>query len=149
MNGYAVLKTLHVASAVLLLGNVTVTGFWAAFMYRQAQASGAPFKPIAKAIILSDWIFTLGGGAGLTITGVAMIVTGSLPVMLNAWLVRGIAALVLSTLAWLVFLVPDQGRLDRATDPHEIRRLFRRWTVIGWLSTALLFYALWCMVTKQ
>ena len=149
MTAYLAFKAIHVASAVLLLGNVTVTGFWAAFMYRHSRAAGEPFRPIAKAILWSDLIFTLGGGAALTLSGIAMIVSGSIPVMQNAWLVRGITALALSTLAWLAFLVPDQYRLERATDPAEVRRLFRRWNVIGWISTALLFYALWCMVTKQ
>jgi hypothetical protein len=34
MDSYAVWKTLHVTSAVLIVGNVTVTGFWAWFLYR-------------------------------------------------------------------------------------------------------------------
>jgi hypothetical protein len=63
--------------------------------------------------------------------------------------VKGIAALSLSTLSWLVVLLPDQWRLERTSDPVVIRRLFLRWSVVGWLSTALLFYAIWGMVTRR
>lgn len=148
MTTYLVLKALHVASAVLMLGNVTVTGFWALFLYRNWRSTGESFRPVARAILWTDLVFTLGGGAGLTISGVAMTMNASMPIMETPWLVRGIAALVLSTLTWLVFLLPDQWRLERATDPSEIRRLFRRWSIVGWTSTAVLFYALWCMVIK-
>ena len=149
MNSYLLLKTLHVASAVLMLGNVTVTGFWAAYMFRHWRTTGESFRPIARAILWTDLVFTLGGGTGLTVSGVLMTVKGAVPVMESPWLVRGIAALALSMLAWLVVLLPDQWRLERATDPARIRRIFVRWTVVGWASTALLFYSLWCMVTKQ
>ena len=38
-------RALHVLGAVLLVGNVTVTGFWAAFLY--AQRASLPFRPAA------------------------------------------------------------------------------------------------------
>ena len=45
-------------------------------------------------------------------------------------------------------LLPDQVRLERSDDPSVIRRAFLRWSVVGWLSTVLLFYGLWAMVTR-
>lgn len=149
MNGYLLLKTLHVVSAVLMLGNVTVTGCWALLMYRHWRSTGDSFRPIARAILWTDLFFTLGGGAGLTISGVLMTVKASVPIMETPWLVRGIGALAASGLLWLVVLLPDQWRLERETDPARIRRIFLRWNVVGWVSTSLLFYALWCMVVKQ
>ncbi len=50
----------HIAGAVLLIGNVTVTGFWAIFLYRQRAA--VPFRPVAWAILWTDLAFTLLGG---------------------------------------------------------------------------------------
>lgn len=148
MNSYLVLKAVHVASAVLMVGNVTVTGVWALLLYRHWRTTGDSFRPIARAILWTDLFFTLGGGAALTISGVMLSMRASLPMLETPWLTRGIVALALSSLAWLVVLLPDQWRLERATDPAEIRRLFRRWSVVGWAATLLLFYALWCMVTK-
>ena len=70
-------------------------------------------------------------------------------VLETPWLLRGIVALTLSTVAWLGVLLPDQLRLERSEDPAVIQRVFLRWSVVGWISTALLFYGLWAMVTKR
>ena len=51
MADYGVLKTLHVVGAVLLVGNVTVTGIWALLMYR--ARTEVPFRPVARAILHS------------------------------------------------------------------------------------------------
>ena len=65
------------------------------------------------------------------------------------WIRQGIGALILSTLLWLVLLLPAQWKMERATDAAIIRRLFLRWSVAGWAATVLLFYGLWAMVTKR
>lgn len=149
MNTYLALKAAHIASAVLMVGNVTVTGFWATYMYRSSRALGTPFRPIARAILWTDLVFTLLGGAGLSITGTAMVLVGHMNFWQTGWLLRGVGALILSTLAWLVILLPVQWRLERAENADERRRLFVVWSVVGWLSTVLLFYSLWAMTTKQ
>ena len=46
------------------------------------------------------------------------------------------------------------GRSRRAerTDPADdtrLRRVFLRWTLLGWTATAILFYGLWTMVTGR
>jgi uncharacterized membrane protein len=148
MVDYFVLKALHVTGAVLLLGNVTVTGIWSLYLYRWWRHGEIPFRPIARAILWTDLVFTLGGGTLLTVTGIVLALRLGLPIRETPWLARGIGALTLSALSWLVILLPDQWRLERSTDPAAIRRLFVRWSVVGWASTALLFYGLWQMVTK-
>jgi uncharacterized membrane protein len=149
MDRLALLRTLHVAGAVLLLGNVTVTGFWAAFLYR-ARAR-VPFRTVARAIIWTDVVFTALGGALLTISGILLVMRRGYSVVDTPWLFRGISALVLSTVLWLIFLLPIQWRLDRVAhgDDATLRRLFLRWSAIGWTATLVLFYGLWCMVSKR
>ncbi|HMV33028.1 MAG: DUF2269 family protein [Gemmatimonadales bacterium] len=149
MVDYLVIKSLHLLGAVLLLGNVTVTGVWSFYLYRHWRDGTVPFRPIARAILWTDLAFTAGGGAALTVSGVWMILRMGYPVLQTPWLLKGIVALSLSTLSWLVVLLPDQVRLEKSDDPAVIRRLFQRWSVVGWASTALLFYALWVMVTKR
>lgn len=149
MVDYLVIKSLHLVGAVLLLGNVTVTGVWSYYLYRHWCDGTVPFRPIARAILWTDLAFTAGGGAALTVSGVWMILRMDYPVLATPWLLKGIVALSLSTLSWLAVLLPDQVRLERSDDPAVIRRLFRRWSMVGWASTALLFYALWVMVTKR
>lgn len=146
---YFTLKALHVIGAVLLVGNVTVTGAWSLYLYRHWRDATIPFRPVARAILWTDLIFTLGGGILLTVSGVVMALQGKLPILDTPWLVKGIAALTIVTLSWLAILLPDQYRLERTEDPATIRKLFLRWSVVGWIGTALLFYALWAMVTKR
>lgn len=149
MDNYQLWKTLHVMSAVLLVGNVTVTGFWAYFLYRQRREVG--FRAIARGIMVSDFLFTLVGGAGLTVTGILMVRAQQMSILDTPWLRRGVVLLGISTLVWLVSLLPDQVRMERLdqSDERGMRRLFTRWSVFGWASTALLFAGLWSMVMKR
>ena len=149
MPDYFTLKALHVIGAVLLVGNVTVTGAWTLYLYQHWREETIPFRPVARAILWTDLIFTLGGGILLTVTGVMLGFKAGLPFFQTPWLVKGMTALAISTLSWLVVLLPDQWRLERTTDAAVIRRLFLRWSVVGWISTALLFYGIWAMVTKR
>jgi uncharacterized membrane protein len=148
MADYGLLKALHVTGAVLLVGNVTVTGVWALLMYR--ARGEVPFRPVARSILWAD-ILTVAGGAMLTITGILMIRQQQLLWLETPWLVRGIGALITTTLAWLIILLPDQvsmARLDPG-DSGRLRVLFRRWSVVGWSATVLLYVAIWYMVTKS
>lgn len=148
MGSAPILRALHVLGAVLLIGNVVVTGFWATFLYR--QRARVPFGPVARAIMWADLWFTLGGGALLTITGILLVRARGYPVLGTPWLVRGIAALAVATVLWLVVLLPDQWRLERIepSDHASLGRVFLRWSVVGWAATLALVYGLWCMVAK-
>ena len=149
MDSYQLWKVLHVTSAVLLVGNVTVTGFWAWFLYRHHRE--VEFRAIARGIMLTDMMFTLVGGAGLTITGILMVRAHQLSIMDTPWLRRGVLALAISTFVWVASLLPDQLRMERLdqSDDRGMRRLFTRWSVLGWASTVLLFVGLWSMVMKR
>ena len=142
------LRLIHVAGAVVLLGNVTVTGFWAAFLYRARGT--VPFRPVARAILWTDVVFTLGGGTMLVVSGVLLVRARGYVIADTSWLRQGIGALASSTALWLAFLLPAQWRLQRVdpADDATLGRLFLRWSVVGWAATALLFYGLWAMVSK-
>lgn len=148
MADYLTLKALHVTGAVLMVGNVTVTGLWAAYGFRHRAT--VPFRFVARAILWTDLIFTFGGGAMQTISGILMVKTGQMQWQATPWLRTGIAMLALSSLAWVVFLLPDQLRMARVDPADEARvvQLFRRWSVIGWASTVVLYVGIWVMTTK-
>ena len=149
MDDLALLRILHVTGAVLLLGNVTVTGFWAAYLYRARRQ--VPFRPVARAILWTDLAFTGLGGVILTVSGILLVMRQGYEVLETPWLLKGIVALALSTLLWLAVLLPDQVRLERVPlgDDPALRRVFVRWSVVGWTATLLLFYGLWVMVTRR
>ena len=143
------LRALHVTGAVVLLGNVTITGFWAIFFYRARRT--VPFRSVARAILWADLLFTVTGGSLLTFTGILLLQARGLPFLETPWVLKGAASLGLSTLLWLIFLLRDQIRLERLPpdDDDALRRIFLRWTIVGWTATAVLFYGLWSMVTRR
>jgi len=126
------LRVIHVAGAVLLLGNVTVTGFWAAYLYRARGT--VPFRPVARAILWTDVVFTLGGGAMLVVSGVLLVRAGGYAIADTPWLRQGIGALASSTALWLVFLLPPSGGSSCAgawwggRPPRSCSTVFGRWS---------------------
>jgi uncharacterized membrane protein len=148
MDRAAVLRARMSPARCSCWATVIVTGFWATLLYR-ARAR-VPFRSVARLILWADLVFTLGGGVLLTVTGILLVRAGGYSINQTPWLVRGIGALVLATLLWLVLLLPDQWRLERLdpADSVAIRHVFLRWSGIGWGATAVLLYGLWCMVTK-
>jgi uncharacterized membrane protein len=145
---YLVLKSLHIAAAVLMLGNVTVTGVWATFYFRWRK--DADFRLAARAILWTDLIFTFLGGAALTITGILMARQTGMPILETPWIRRSALLLAISTLLWLTILLPDQWRMERLDRSRDefLKAVFTRWSVVGWGSTVLLFVAMWSMVLK-
>jgi len=147
------LKALHVVAAIGFVGNVVVTGVWAAVAFR-ARAS-SDFRVAARAIVITDWIFTFGGGALLTSSGIALAMARGFPLWDTPWIRQAVIALGLSTVLWLVVLVPAQRVMVRAASagatteqPDTLTRAFHRWNITGWLATVPLVYAVWCMVAK-
>ena len=144
------LKALHVLAAILFVGNVFVTGIWTAIFFRARHTHD--FRVAARAIVLTDWLFTVGGGALLTITGMSLAIGRGYPVWGTPWIRQAIVALAISTIMWLVLLVPAQRIMQRSglseVDDAVLVRAYTRWNAAGWTATAPLLYAVWCMVTK-
>lgn len=136
--------------AVLMVGNVTVTGVWTILLWRD-RAERTP-RHIARGILWTDLLFTFLGGALMTIAGIMMVrqayPTGAWRQV--PWLVQGIEMLGISTAIWLALLIPDQVRMERCPDDElpRFRKLYLRWSLIGWVATAFLFRGIWVMTTK-
>jgi hypothetical protein len=127
---------------------VIATGLWSHWAFRRNAPEVSVFA--AEAILQADLWLTLGGGALLTMAGLHMVVTRGLP-WTTPWLATGIAALALSTLVWLVLLLPLQVRILRAArrgDRQALRRAFLAWSVAGWADTGLLLWGLWAMIAR-
>lgn len=145
----ALLKTAHVIGAILFVGNVIVTGIWSAIFWRARHTHD--FQRAARAIVITDWWFTVGGGALLTSSGIALALLRGLPLWNTPWIRQALVALSVSTLLWLVVLVPAQRIMVRHTgsaDDDALVRAYGRWNVWGWTATMPLVYAVWCMVAK-
>ncbi|MCA2989201.1 DUF2269 family protein [Gemmatimonas sp.] len=145
----AFLKTAHVLGAIVFVGNVIVTGVWTAIFWRARHTHD--FRRAARAIVITDWWFTVGGGALLTVSGITLALQRGLPLWGTPWIRQAIVALTLSTVLWVVVLVPAQRRMVQHTggaNDESLVRAYGRWSVWGWTATAPLVYAVWCMVAK-
>lgn len=148
MNDIATLRLVHVLGAVLLLGNVIVTGLWAAALWRERDQ--IPFRQVARVILWADLVFTVLGGTLLTVSGILLVIAGHPEWRTTPWIRHGATALAAATAVWLVILLPDQWRMLRwREDAPRYHAVYRRWSVVGWGTTVLLLYGLWAMVTKS
>lgn len=144
-----IFKFAHVLGAVLMLGNVIATGLWAHWALGRPDMRVAPFA--TRAILWADLWLTLVGGTLLTASGLWMSLEHRLAWDGTPWLRHGAYALGASTLIWLAVLVPDQVRMVRLADAGDaagLRRVYRRWAVLGWAATAALVAGLWVMIAK-
>ena len=140
-------RFLHLLGTILLLGNVTVTAFWALYFYRVRDT--VPFRRVAKAMLLADFIFTVVGGTLLGVTGFMLLKARGIPLE-TPWVVRGASALGLAGLLWVAVLLPLLNRLARnpSDDRRTLRRIFFRWMVAVWVVTGVLIYGLVVMVRR-
>lgn len=142
------LRTVHVLAAILFVGNVIVTGVWSAVLFQDRRVPD--FRVAARAIVITDWVFTLGGSVLLVATGVTLAVGRGYPVWGTRWIREAMIGLLLSTTIWLVVLVPAQRTMLRLGAEHSdaLRRVYQRWNMAGWIAAIPLLWSVWCMTYK-
>ena len=146
----ASLKIVHVLSACLFLGNVIVSGTWAALAERTRKHDIISFSN--KLVLITDLLFTLTGAIGVVVTGHLMAGQyggdGSHP-----WITWSYVLFGLSGLIWALVLVPIQLKqrslLRRTTHiTAEYLSLSKIWQLSGAVATILPLPILYLMVTK-
>ncbi len=146
----ATIKTIHVLSACLFLGNVIVSGTWAALAERTRNHEIIRFSN--KLVLITDMLFTLSGALGVIITGHLMAERygGSAS---HSWISWSYMLFGMSGLIWALVLLPIQLRqrqLLRKFDhiTSEYLRLSKVWQICGAVATALPLPILYLMITK-
>jgi uncharacterized membrane protein len=144
------LKTIHVLSACLFLGNVIVSGTWAALAERTRNHEIIRFSN--KLVLVTDMLFTLSGALGVIVTGHLMAERygGSAS---HSWISWSYMLFGLSGLIWALVLLPiqlKQRQLLRQFDhiTSEYLRLSKVWQICGAVATALPLPILYLMITK-
>jgi uncharacterized membrane protein len=144
------LKTIHVLCACLFLGNVIVSGTWAALAERTRDHAIVSFSN--RMVLITDLLFTLTGAIGVVVTGSLMAhpLGGE---SAHPWIRWSYILFGLSGLIWLLVLVPIQlrqrallARTDRIT--AEYLQLSRVWQVSGAVATVLPLPILYFMIAK-
>jgi uncharacterized membrane protein len=152
---YFLVKTIHVLSVALFLGNIITGIFWKA----HADATGDPrLQAHALAgIIRSDNWFTLPSVLAIIASGVVLASMAGLHLLRTDWISVSLILFGLSGLLFVVFVAPAQKKLlaiaNAATAGTEwpsadYHRVTRTWELAGLLSIALPLGALALMVFR-
>ena len=151
---YLFLKSLHVVSVVLFLGNIITGVFWK----RHADRTG-DLRARAQAldgIIRSDAWFTAPGVLLIIATGVALALIAHFPLLRTFWIGASLALFGISGLAFAFKVGPLQKKLLANTqaglagtwNEAEYHALSKSWTVWGWIATGAPLVAVFLMVMK-
>ena len=151
---YSLLKALHLLGITLFFGNVIVTGVWKIYANRTKNPKVISFAQ--NMVNKTDWIFTLCGGSLLSASGILMALESGYHFLNDGWLFLGVILFGISTILWLVQLIPLQIKLTKISKlldherkiPKEYWVLEKRWFLIGWLGTVLPLANFYLMIFK-
>ena len=152
---YLLLKTIHILSVVLFLGNIITGLFW------KAQADSTRDSRLQahalRGVIRSDAVFTIPAVVLIIATGVWLALEGGLPLLGTRWIAWSLIAFAISGILFGVFVAPMQRRMMNealaATQGDEwpsaaYRRMSRIWETAGIVAILLPLGALALMVYK-
>lgn len=145
----SILKSIHIAAAVLWLGNFVVTGIWSARAFATGNAELRTFA--VREILLTDVLFTAVFGAAVTVSGISLASSEGIAVWHTMWTSAALWVVIGAGLTWLAVLLPLELRMRRLAlnrDDATLGRLFVLWNIIGWLVTIGLFGVIYLMVGK-
>lgn len=138
-----ILKLLHVAAAIVFLGNILTGLYWHAHAARTRDP-----RLLAHAmagIIRSDRLFTIPGVAILVATGVALALQAHLPLLRTGWIGGAVALMAASGILFTARVAPLQRKLHAMAaqgartgsfDAARYRAVALAWE--GWGAAALL-----------
>jgi uncharacterized membrane protein len=145
-------RLLHIAGAVLLLGNIIVTAAWMFF----AERSGS-LPVIRSAVVTANWadvLFTVPG-VFLLFTNGDILAGGWGGIMGSSWIVVSLALFALSGVLWTGLLLRLQNRMitlalseEGHNPPRELIRMLHQWYAGGVLATVPPVVSLVVMVFK-
>lgn len=153
MDGYLVIKTVHVLSSTVLFG----TGLGIAFFFLMGVRSGEPAMAwfAARTTAVADMVFTLTAGIVQPLTGFWLIfAAGYDPFtgwLLATYILYLIALACWLPVVWLQLRMRDMLAVQVAGgsfDETRFRRCFRWWFALGWPAFLGLVGVFWLMVAK-
>ncbi len=143
-------KALHIFGAVLLLGNIIVTGIWMFSAERTGNEAVIRFG--AKITHWADVWFTAPGSLLLIVNGLVMANQWG-GIINNHWIITALILFSLSGIIWIVFLIPTQDYFVKVAwngspIPPEFHIKLRQWYFWGSVATILPVISMFLMVMK-
>ncbi len=157
MNGYFVLKWLHVLSSTVLFGTGLGSAWYllAAWRGRDVRVIAA----VAQFVVVADWVFTATTVVIQPVTGALLLerLGFSLEQALSLFWVRW--ALILYVIAgaawlpvvWIQYRMRDLARAAATAGeqlPPSFNRLLTAWVALGVVAFSAMIAVFWLMVAK-
>ena len=154
VNTYLLLKSLHILGAVILLGNIIVTGWWKVMADRTRNPAVIAFAQ--RQVTLTDYIFTGGGVVLILATGLGNAILHNMDYLSIKWLSWGLWLFIISGIIWVTVLIPVQIMQAKLAHrfanggniPERYWMLGRLWIIFGTLATVIPLANLYWMVFK-
>jgi uncharacterized membrane protein len=153
MDGYELLKTLHVIGATVLFGTGAGIAFFMVMAHRTGDA--ALVAHTAGVVVIADTLFTASAVVVQPVTGALLARTAGYPLFegwiglsLLLYLVAGIFWLPVVWLQWRMRNLARDAAARGAALPAEYGRLYRIWFAFGFPAFAAVLGILWLMVAK-
>lgn len=151
---YLALKFLHIVAAIIFVGNITTSAFWAAQAHksRDLHLIASTFDGIIRA----DRVFTMPAVLGLLVSGIAAALIGGLSIFGTGWILWGIALFIITGMIFGRLVAPVQhaiASLAQGADANEdnwgtYENLYNRWRLWGYVALAVPVAAVAIMVFK-
>jgi uncharacterized membrane protein len=153
MNGYAVLKFVHIVSSTVLFG----TGLGTAFFMWMTHRSGniAAIATATRITVRADWLFTTPAVVVQPLSGIGLMWLVGYPLM-TSWLLLAIGLYLLAGACWLPVValqlhmreLSARALRDGTALPAAYHRCMRWWFALGWPAFIAVLSAFWLMVAK-
>jgi len=147
---YFLLKTLHILSAVVLMG----TGSGIAFFMLMAVLSRSQetIRHVSRIVILADWLFTAPAVLVQLITGVWLMSLLNVSVT-SPWFLTVAALFILIgccwlPVVWIQYLLHREACMENGFLSVRFKRLMRLWMALGIPAFAAMLVLFWLMVAK-
>ena len=150
---YLLLKSLHVVSVVLFLGNILTGVFWKRHGDRGDLAAR---RSALTGLIAADRVFTIPTVFAIIATGIANALLAHIPILGTPWILWGIILFGVSGAVFGARVGPLQKKLlanveaGLAGNWNETayRELSAQWLFWGWVATAAPLIVVFLMVFK-
>lgn len=153
MDGYLLVKTVHILSSTVLFG----TGLGIAFFFWMGLRSGDPVGAwfAARTTAIADTVFTLTAGVVQPFSGFVLVHMAGWDLSAR-WLMWTYALYLLALACWLPVVWLQLRMRDmlvarmsgEAVDEARLQRMFRWWFALGWPAFLGLAAVFWLMVAK-
>lgn len=147
-----ILKLIHIISAILFLGNITIAILWKIIAHKSKDRQRILYT--FEGIIKSDKVFTMPSVTVLIITGFGLVGLMKLNTIESGWILWSIILVTLSGVVYMAKVVPVQKKiLSLALDEskynfEQYEKLAKEWDLWGIIATVTPYIALVLMVYK-